>query len=534
MKQEKKEKKKSNWKRVVLPTTACALAACMAIGGTLAYLTDNEEHTNVFTLGGDVTIDLTETEWPGDGVDRVQYLVSNEEIAKNPVITNNGTSPAIVFMRVTVPTANVTEVADDGTRLGSRDYETGQTLHADGRSYEGDDYRTGSTTLTTYAASDGQYKKDLEVSDNNYGDYAKGTQYNGGTAVGKTRTGQSDPHRTMQDLFYFKQNENAQSDHNNHFDNSWIELFGEEDQDVSMDTGSSTTGNASNFGVSANGETNKGDDLNTYQMNSGDEKYGTRTYVFAYYRPLAGTDAEGNDDVQAFKQATAWTGVGNTGVYYNSQDTKDNQTTALFDKVQLKNIMEDEVASGMSQEIRVEAYAIQARDVLNGAASGASTGQSETQVNNSVGTAGQTDGVGDYTDLMTRENLERIYDVFMRQTGLTDAVYDSITKTFGTHNGTVGGSTNEANNHNLWNLGNAQAKNNETGNTIVRQAYKNAQDQYKANIAAYNTARSNAVAKRDQDTHDDTPSNNTNDTVHDSENTKNTTRGSGNKATSER
>ena len=86
-----------------------------ALGGTLAYLTDNENTVNTFTVGK-VKIDGIEPSYPGNDSDDVKDLVPNEEIAKDPQLKNTGVNDAIAFIKVTVPVEDVTLVADDGTK----------------------------------------------------------------------------------------------------------------------------------------------------------------------------------------------------------------------------------------------------------------------------------------------------------------------------------------------------------------------------------------------------------------------------------
>lgn len=83
----------------------------------------------------------------------------------------------------------------------------------------------------------------------------------------------------------------------------------------------------------------------------------SRTYVFAYKTPIA----------------------------------KNETTTPLFDKIQVKNFIENEIAVGMTEEIRINAYGIQASDVLES-------------------------GV-DLSDSLTTANLAKIYGVMMKQSG---------------------------------------------------------------------------------------------------------------------
>ncbi len=77
---------------------------------------------------------------------------------------------------------------------------------------------------------------------------------------------------------------------------------------------------------------------------------------------------------------------------YGSIMPEGGQTTALFDKVQLKNIIENEVSPGTVLEIKVEAYAIQASDIL---------GSDE-----------------DLAAGLTEADLDKIYDIYLNQSGM--------------------------------------------------------------------------------------------------------------------
>lgn len=98
----------SNKKNVAI---AGALIAIMAIGSTFAYFIDRDSVTNKFTVG-DVDISVTEPNWkPTDGTD----ITPNKVIKKDPKITNNGVNDAFVFMKVSVPKANVKTANANGT-----------------------------------------------------------------------------------------------------------------------------------------------------------------------------------------------------------------------------------------------------------------------------------------------------------------------------------------------------------------------------------------------------------------------------------
>lgn len=89
---------------------AVVLALVLIIGGMLAYFTDTETKTNVFTLGDNVEISLTETGWTQDGQTsnwtrtEAQGVHPGTKVAKDPTINNDSTTtPAYVFAKITVP-----------------------------------------------------------------------------------------------------------------------------------------------------------------------------------------------------------------------------------------------------------------------------------------------------------------------------------------------------------------------------------------------------------------------------------------------
>lgn len=79
---------------------AIALVAVLLIGGLLAYFTDTDTATNVFTLGDNVEISLTETWTAADGLG----LHPGALVTKAPSIRNDSTTtPAYVFAEIVVP-----------------------------------------------------------------------------------------------------------------------------------------------------------------------------------------------------------------------------------------------------------------------------------------------------------------------------------------------------------------------------------------------------------------------------------------------
>ncbi|MCD8083855.1 MAG: Ig-like domain-containing protein [Clostridiales bacterium] len=105
----------ANKKRIAASASACALAGLMMFGGAqiLAYMTDSETSTNVFTVGK-VTVDLEEPNYPGNDSDEVRELVSNEPVDKDPQAENTGENTSVIFMSYDSPMADVIIVGNDG------------------------------------------------------------------------------------------------------------------------------------------------------------------------------------------------------------------------------------------------------------------------------------------------------------------------------------------------------------------------------------------------------------------------------------
>ena len=92
-------------KKLVLLSTAVILVAMMVVGGTLAYFTADDTATNVFTVG-DVKIDLTEPLWEANlnGASKLENIYPGMAITKDPMVTNTGSNPAFVRVKVEIPT----------------------------------------------------------------------------------------------------------------------------------------------------------------------------------------------------------------------------------------------------------------------------------------------------------------------------------------------------------------------------------------------------------------------------------------------
>ena len=107
-------KKRSRKLRKVLLVTCCALAlVAISVGATLAYLTDSEGVTNVFTVGhvdiklDEAKVDANGKEITGAGAERVQsnsyHLLPGMVYDKDPTITiEKGSEAAYVVAKIEV------------------------------------------------------------------------------------------------------------------------------------------------------------------------------------------------------------------------------------------------------------------------------------------------------------------------------------------------------------------------------------------------------------------------------------------------
>lgn len=96
-----------------------------------AYFTDNEEKTNVLTVGK-VSINLYESKWDGEsengpdvgnvpddpnlGINIGKEIYPLKEIPKDPTIKNTGINSSWVYLEVKMPKAEIITANNDGTR----------------------------------------------------------------------------------------------------------------------------------------------------------------------------------------------------------------------------------------------------------------------------------------------------------------------------------------------------------------------------------------------------------------------------------
>lgn len=114
-------------KKIIAFLLVVSLTAAVAIGGTLAYLTDRDSEANVFTVG-DVNIDLDEEFTDG------ATLIPGVSIVKKPTVTNEGPNAAWVWTTVAVPEKLASVIDFSGKGEGWESWSEGATM-IDGEEY---------------------------------------------------------------------------------------------------------------------------------------------------------------------------------------------------------------------------------------------------------------------------------------------------------------------------------------------------------------------------------------------------------------
>lgn len=84
--------------QILITGLAAVIAAAVSVGGTMAYLTDDDVKTNTFTVG-DVSISVQE-DWDEN---ESHNIVPNTQFSKNPFVHNDGSEPAWVAMKIEMP-----------------------------------------------------------------------------------------------------------------------------------------------------------------------------------------------------------------------------------------------------------------------------------------------------------------------------------------------------------------------------------------------------------------------------------------------
>lgn len=135
-----------------------ALAACLAVlsvaGSSIAYFTDKEEYTNVFTAGN-VAITLTAANETVDGtlLEQTNKVYPGLTIEKNVTITNTGTEDAYVAAIITLTdgdgnlTTVINKTGDTNDQIPLAITEFLTNLGANGYEYTIVDIKDGETVI---------------------------------------------------------------------------------------------------------------------------------------------------------------------------------------------------------------------------------------------------------------------------------------------------------------------------------------------------------------------------------------------------
>lgn len=103
-------------KKVVTFFAVSALCGAMAIGSSMAYLTDHDSVTNKFSVGK-VDIEGQEPNYTPDPDGKTNNILPTQVIKKDPQIKNVGKNDAYVYIDVSIPIAKVITVNAAGNRL---------------------------------------------------------------------------------------------------------------------------------------------------------------------------------------------------------------------------------------------------------------------------------------------------------------------------------------------------------------------------------------------------------------------------------
>lgn len=136
------QKKDFNSDKIKIAVVGGALAATLAVGGTLAYLTATDSITNSLSLDTNLSISLKE---PSFAEESAKNLLPTQAVAKDPTITNDGSVDAYIAAVVKVPLFDgkvITEAGKtDVTQSDLFTYELGEGWTKFGESKIEDGYR---------------------------------------------------------------------------------------------------------------------------------------------------------------------------------------------------------------------------------------------------------------------------------------------------------------------------------------------------------------------------------------------------------
>lgn len=137
-------------RKILLLASALCLVAILAVGGTLAYFTAEDDATNTFTVGN-VDITLTEPNWDQSGSEDAPEVYPTEPLQKDPTVTNTGANPCFVRISVTGWDCLINAGLSENNIIYRTDYVDGKlgenwVLHTDGYFYYSKVLAAGETT----------------------------------------------------------------------------------------------------------------------------------------------------------------------------------------------------------------------------------------------------------------------------------------------------------------------------------------------------------------------------------------------------
>lgn len=100
-------------KKLLVGLCAGVLISALAIGGTIAWLTDKDEVKNTFSIGN-VDIKVNEDYDPEDGTN----IYPGKEVTKKPTVKNIGKNPAYIRVKVAID-SNIADYLTLDYQLGS-------------------------------------------------------------------------------------------------------------------------------------------------------------------------------------------------------------------------------------------------------------------------------------------------------------------------------------------------------------------------------------------------------------------------------
>jgi len=136
-------------KKIITFLLVVTLTASVAIGGTLAYLTDRDSEANVFTVGN-VSIDLKEDFQHG------AELIPGVNIEKKPTVTNTGVNDAWVWVEIAIP-SELNSTASASKNILHFNMSAASVADGLWNWWDGADYSEGDYFIETREINDAQY-----------------------------------------------------------------------------------------------------------------------------------------------------------------------------------------------------------------------------------------------------------------------------------------------------------------------------------------------------------------------------------------